>query len=392
MLGERGPLPLERGIRQEALLIDSEHLIKDNHSQAAEKARSDQDELKKKGKQTAAYRCGDARGKAPRRTVVWGSLAASQIPTARLASDRGIGNSLVMPHMDLEELQEKGNPVTCGALIAKSEIGDEHHEHGTLAYVSERVQFPDPVLQAVWMAIRIANLSGKPVLAAIQNHLDYDLFPVGLIDPQRSIANADPRVLEALSDRKYNSRKWTPIIYRDNLIPVIDQSFLPDFALELIEQNNREAEELQIKYPDLRDLQKIQRPRMVMLSTDIRSARVRYPVIASVPGSIFRVHVAREKVEGKPRISTEDLSESVKQLHYPISHAVGNYNDSNKPFPNTDRLIIETGDFELSMKLAMDLQKEEWMDQWLSLPDRRIIALQTQGGIVNPNAIHEFTK
>lgn len=389
MSAEHGPLSLEKGKTQDELLIDATHLIRDNQSGDAAQRRSSWEEARVKGNLIAIYRCSDARVKPPGlESVSWGSIATGKEPSSKLASDRGIRASLVINHFDMDVFNERGLPEGCGGLGAKKEIGEEKHEHGVLGYVSEKVTFSDATMQAVWTAMRVANLSGKPVMAALQNHLDFSLYPVAFFDKGKTRGDVNTEVLEAIARKRFS-----PEIYKDVRLPTIDQSSLPDLFIELLERNRKEAESLNVAYSDLRKLQKTQKPRMIILSTDIRSARVRYPVIASVPGSMFRVHVSREKIEGKPKIQPEDLNDSLRELEYPISHAVENHKDPEKPFSNTDRLLIETSDIELSIELAQRLQeqKDDWMREWLKLPDRKIIAMQTKGGIVNPHAIEEFT-
>lgn len=286
----------------------------------------------------------------------------------------------------MDVFNEKGVPEGCGGLNAKKEIGEEKHEHGVLGYVSEKVRFHDAAMQAVWTALRVANLSEKPVLAALQDHLDFTIYPVAIFDKEQRRSDVDSELLEAILRGKFN-----PDIYKDGRLPSIKEDSLPDLFTRLLEQNRKEAEKLNIAYADLRKLQKVQKPRMVLLSTDIRAARVKYPVIAGVPGSIFRVHVPREKIEGKPTISPKDFENSLRELEYPIHHSFENHSDSEKPFSNTDRLLIETPDIDLSVELTRKLIDEDWMRKWLSLPDRRIIAMQAKSGIINPHNIEEFT-
>lgn len=381
MSAESGPVPIERGIDQASLIIDKTYLTRDNReSEDAKVRRSLWEEARAKGELIAVYRCSDARIKPPGlEAISWGSISASEAPTRKLASNRGIKASLVLAHFDSEILATTGFPDGCGGLGVKRAIKGERHEKGVKKYVSEKIKSDDAVVSAVDSAIKIAKLSGKPVLAALQDHLTLNIFSVGYFD-QEGRTIADIEVLSAVADKENYDRKD---LYKEGELPLIAELALPDVFTELLMKNREEVAEIVSKYPHLVELQKVQKPRMVMLSTDIRSTRVRYPHYSSVPGSIFKVNVPREKTEGNPVIKAEDLENSLDELEYPLSESVHHHKDKEKPFSNTDRLIIETGSMALSRSLENSLRNRDWYQDWLKLDGRKTILIQTNQGIVN---------
>ncbi len=383
----------ERGPRQKDLLITPDSLWQDNHSLAADANREGYDQARMRGELIAYYRCSDARIKPPGKFAIsWGSIAAANEPISQMASHKGIQASVALAHFDGDTAQPGMVPNGCGGLAAKEQMeNDGSKKEGIGSYIEETVAHPDVVIQAWISAEKIASLSGKPTLAAAQDHLDLTIYPLALFIPAKN--DMSMSVTTAIGIRNIIQGQYNPKEIYARSVPTIDEKNLPDFFVEIFEQNRKDQKEIHLNYPNLRELQKVQKPRMVLVSTDIRSARVRYPKLSSVPGSIFKVHMPREKTDGVVTISSTDTEKTVNQLQYPLEHAVKNYTDQSKPFSNTDRLIIETGNLELSRRITQRTMKETWMRDWIDLPDRKIIIIQTIGGVTNaieyfkPNAL-----
>ena len=391
MTTPEGPRPIERGLRQEELSIAPEDFLTDNHSVEAKEKLGNWNETRLRAKLQANYRCSDARVKpAGINAISWASIAAADEPIREMASNRAINVSVALAHFDGDTVKPGVMPNGCGGLGVKASVGNRENQQGSARYVAEVVAHQDLFIQAWKTAEFVATISGKPALAAAQNHLTLQIHPLAFFIPnsQGEITSHSKVRIQDVFDNNYKPRN----IYA-NGIPTIATSSLPDFFADVIVQNQRDMEEINRLYPDLRRMQKVQKPRMILFSTDIRPTRVKFPRLSSVPGSIFKVMVPRQKTEGDVQISTRSLEKSLDQLHYPISHANENYEDPTKPFSNTDRLIIETGSMDLSRRLAQIAMKEDWMRQWVSLPTEKrdknperanqIILLQTVGGVVS---------
>lgn len=380
MVVEGGTPYIERGIRQEDIVITAQSLYRDNHSPAAETARLEFEEKEVKGQLNAVEGCSDAR--------TWTSghisirnIAGASLPRPELAAHRSIQLWNADSHYDSDKFDPGQAPTGCGGLGAKEKLGDTVVEKpGVLRYASSQIGHPDPILQAIMTAEGIAALSGgKPVLATAQDHLTQKITPVAffqMVDGEEISRKAVQR--KFLSPKNYDPER----IYAEGM-PSLNEEHLPDTIRELLEKNRREARELQARYPNSRELLGTQRPRMVLLTTDRRSARGKFPTISSAPGSLFKINLTREKEGDSINITQGDLELALDQLSYPIQHAVQNSADQSMPFSNTDRLIVETGDLKLSRKIVQAAIREEWMKEWHRLPGRSIILLQTNDGIVN---------
>lgn len=377
MTAER-PVIIERGPGQEDLVITAQTLYNDNHSQQAEEARERWSELKLKGKLRGFVRCSDAREKIVGEGVSLGNISAASVPSSRILNDRGLESLTVLSHFDGETVEPGKMPTGCGGLAAKGTIGDTPQVEGIGKYVSEEIFSEDAVVQSLVTAERIARIAdGKPVLAGVQDHLDYTIYPVAYFQSERG------QMRSVNSVRYEDIFKYNPARIFENGVPTIDESFLPQELLEVLEQNAREARGILEKYPDLAKLNKVHRPRMVLLSTDIRSARVKYPTLTMPPGSVFKIHLPRERMGEELTVSDRDIPQALSQLEYPIKHSYDNHGDPQKPFSNTDRLIFEAPGMDQSRKLVKEAMKMSWLQNWISLPNKRILVAQVNAGIVN---------
>lgn len=391
MTTPEAPRPDERGPRQEDLIITPENFLDDNHSLQAKENQEYWNEMRLKSDLDAYYRCSDARLKlAGKNAISWASIAAADEPIREMASNRGINVSVALAHFDGDTVKPGVMPYGCGGLAVKADIGNRENQRGSSRYVAEVIAHQDMFIQAWKTAELVATISGKPALAAAQDHLTLQIYPLAFFipDSQGEITSHSKVRIQDVFDNNYHPRN----VYV-NGIPTIATSSLPDFFADIIVQNQKDMEVINRLYPDLRKMQKVQKPRIIFFSTDIRPTIVKLFKLSAVPGSIFKVMVPRQKTEGDVQISTRSLEKSLDQLHYPISHANENYEDPAKPFSNTDRLIIETGSMDLSRRLAQRAMREESTQEWVNPtnekreknPERKnqIILLQTVGGVIS---------
>lgn len=353
------------GPRQESLIITPDSLMQDNHTPFAQQRREEFESARIGGALIGVDRCSDARVSVIGNSISVGSISAAETPTLNLAKDRGLAAWMSLSHFD------------CGGSKAKQKIGDEPQNGGIEKYVAEKIAHPDPIIQTIITAEEIASLSEKPVLAAVQDHLDHTIYPIAYFQME------DGQMTSVSAVRTRDILKYNPDRIYEAGIPTIGERSMPNVFRQLLDQNRRDVQKTLAQYPNLREMQEVQKPRMVMFSTDIRSAKIKYPNISAVPGSMFKVFVPRQKVDGDINILDEDLLNSLNQLQYPISQAVANADSPDMPFSNTDRLIIETGNLSLSRSLAQKAMEQEWMQDWFNLPDRQIILVQTLAGIIS---------
>lgn len=371
----------EQTLRQEQLDISVGSLMADNRSEDALVNRVHWDRSRKQGNLIAYFRCSDARVKPVGLDAIsWGSIAATS-QAEYLAANRGIKASVVVVHFDGDSIAPGKIPLGCGGLSAKleSQTNNNGNKEGIHKFVDEKITHPDPFIQSWVSASRIAKASGKPVLAVAQDHLTLEMHTFAsflYIDGYKITKSA-------IDETDIIEGNYDPAKIYENGIPVLSEDEISPTFQEILDQNAKEVKILNERYPNLREMQKVQKPRMIMLSTDIRSARVRYPDTSSTPGSIFKLHVPREKAEGAINIPTDELENCLNQLEYPIRNAISNFGNPILPFSNTDRLIIETADIHISKQLAQKTLGKDWMKEWIRLPNRKIIVVQTKSGVVS---------
>ncbi len=269
-------------------------------------------------------------------------------------------------------------PKGCGGLGAKEDMqksGQRGHTEGIGHYIENDIYHSDVTVQSCVSAFELSDMSDKPVLAATQDHLTGFIYPlVGFWtkgNTRYNIHNRSITLEDLLRPEKYNPAK----IYQDGL-PIIDEYDLPDVFLEYLEANKKEVTELHEKYPDFRQRQETQNPTTVVLSTDIRPLRLRFPENFDTPGSVFRGSLPRRKYVNGAEIAVEiperDLVRAVNQLQYPIEH-----------FSNVENLIIDTRNYQFSLDLMGSFMTKPWMRDWREIGGKQVILIESQGGRVS---------
>ena len=138
--------------------------------------------------------------------------------------------------------------------------------------------------------------------------------------------------------------------------------------MEYIDANNKYMTDMFRQYPDLKEMQKVQNPRMIAISSRLPSLRTRYPKTTSTPGSTFILHLPRGKNGSKIEVAPHIQVNIMNQVEYPLMHAVEHYGKSDKAA----------------------ISRKHWMKKWLALPDHKIIVAQTQSGLPVASNIFEY--
>jgi hypothetical protein len=371
-------------------MITPQSLLEDNQSEEAKIREKEWETNRKNGKLIAVFTCGDARifVPSPEQTISVRSIATggSKKPYEALLNSPGVKCIVVLSHHDGDTATPGQKPTGCGGLAAKEEANnhkDQHYTKGIGDYIEHDVRYPDPVIQALISAEEIASETDKPILAATQDHLTEEIFPIAIFELRGN------RKTTLINFGKIADSLYHPSEFYANGIPILPNEFLTEEFSQFLEENKQEVARLEKEYSTLREKQKVQNPKMVVLSTDIRSMRIRYPQSSQEPGSLFKLNMPRKKDNLGVSIDPNNLIKSLEQAEYPLSHAVKNYGDNSKPFSLTDRVFLETGDIKLSHTLAEKLAQESWMKEWLALPDHKIIIAQSNAG--KSNDIKYFT-
>lgn len=117
----------------------------------------------------------------------------------------------------------------------------------------------------------------------------------------------------------------------------------------------------------------------VALSDNLKPLSVRFPGLFGESNQVFQVSLSRQpfsETEGDLANTDSDnkvVDDAFKQVNYPISHCIEHQDKPGSAFRNARVLYIETGKMEVSNRLAKQIMKRQWMQEWLKLPGREVI-------------------
>lgn len=370
----------------ESIEITPKTLLDDNHDKEADVLRKERNDNKTAHKLYSLDACGDSRGLYPLPAKVSSirSIASGGSKESRIITNPAVEYAVVSSHFDGEIFEPGKMPTGCGGLGAKNISLKEKKAtpiKGIYYYIEKNVRHPDPLIQAILTANKTTKETGKPSLAVAQNHRVGKIYPFGVFLPGEAPMCA-VNLIDLLSE--YNPEE----IYAKG-IPELERKIIPNIFNEFLEASEIQVKDLLLNYPNLKEMLKVQNPRMIVLSTEIISAKIRYPRIANFPGILFKLHLPRVKDgNGTPSVKPELLKEILNQVDYPFQLAVANCNKANEPFSKTDKVLIETEDIALSRMVASKLTEEESVKEWIALKDHQILVAQTQDGL--SQIIEEF--
>ena len=355
-------------------------LLVENISHKAQMRKERWNEAREAGELILQKRCGDARTSLTKATqsVDIRSIACGgpDAPYNNLINHQGVKMAVKLTHFDAEEFILGEVPLTCGGLDARHQ--GLSGEQGIGCYIENDVDHFDPTVQACLIAAEAAEHTDKIVAAGMQDHITGEIIPVAVFaDRGRKSACAIPprKLYESLY---YPHRDKSREIYQNGL-PHLSDNEIPDEMLEFLFQNRSQVEEMKEMYPDLSEIKKVQNPGLILISTDIRPAVVRYPSLEA-PGSFFELRVPRQKMNGNIQIDVNELERVLNQAEYPITHATHNFGKDGKSFAHTRQLLIETRNMNKSRHLAEAIVQKPWMQEWLKIDGIQVLTAQTVSG------------
>lgn len=383
--GRRSELLNERSlvVERDNIDITPEALIEDNHSLKSRELTDQWRENRDSGNLIIEEPCSDAR---PPEAVSQNitripSIAASGSiePYYRIYTGPQSKGIILKPHYSKLLFTPGQIPRGCGGSGAKEQMmlnGEESVEGDIGRYVA-KLPHADPLINALYKSQTIANFVDKPVLATAQDHISGEVKPFAWFQrtPRGTIEFQSAVPLNWLFANNYSPE----IIYAEG-IPELKRQDLPEVFRERLAEYDAYNDELHHNFEDFEESQKVQNPKTIILSTNIKPRKILNPVIFGLPGSVFEVRAERNRFEGEDTVNDESLREALNQIHYPIAHSVKNHENNAKDFSKTNRVLIETSDIDLSLQLACELSEKLWMRQWMQLPNHRILVSQARGG------------
>lgn len=351
--------------------LTPDSIYNDNHSADAIQGIGLWRESRDSGNLILCIFCGDARCKCPARNSIHFRTIASGAPLDQYK------NTLFDPRV-------KGvwaiTHIGCGGLKANGELATRVitlPKEGITAYVANQIYHPDPFAQALAIASRVARLTDKPVLAAVQRHQTLEIYPFALLEQRgRNITNAAP--LEALLHNEYNPTE----IYA-NGIPSLHRAELPPFFSDQLARHERDRAKIFAENPYFSQTQEVQDPGLVIMSTSLKPTEVIHPALGK-PGAAFQLNSPRLSFEpALTGLSNREISTIWDQAEYPITHRNQNQGQDGLPFANTGTMLIEAGKMDVAQKIALRGIDRPWMRQWVENGGRIIVSEMYAGEVRN---------
>lgn len=382
------PLHGEKSIAEERdnIEVTPDSLKHDNKSDEAKFLNDKWLKTRDKRELILVDKCGDPRSfeDSPETKVVLPSIAASGPidPFVKAYHDPRVQGIVEMSHYSSLIARPGENPGGCVGRVVKGaqQKGRLSAEEGdTQQFVKEFVPHEDVVINSLLRAAKIASFTDKPVLAAVQDHITGRVKPLAYFELKSGGGLVGETIIpyHLLFDGNYDPKR----IY-ENGVPELPLESLPDIFVELIEDNRQHIQELTTTYHDFMASQEVANPKTLLLSTSTKPARARYPHTFGLPNTFVNLVFGRERIEGEDTFSPQILHKLLRQAHAFITKSYANHNDDGAEFSRLNRVLIETSNLELSLKLATELGEKPWMQQWMDLSNNhRIMLAETRGGL-----------
>lgn len=362
----------------ERTLLSTDQLMDDNHSDSARNNLRRWDDAKGAGELWVVVGCADSRAQYPPNIALIVSIAAGgrRSPFSRLLRHPSVQGGVIASHHDGETVTtcfDANNcvcetPGGCGGRAAKAANngGVNISDSGIGNFVDKHLWSGDLYQQSSIAASFTAERIEKTVLAGSIDHRTLRFHP--LLVSMRGGRSVDAAVPNHAIMAPQHFRHE---LYQDGL-PTLPRNEVPEQYLPYLAQSDAMADEMNERFPDLRERQATQNPSVLVLSTDIRPIGARFPVTMNEPGKVFRLSIADLSLEGTEMIRPEVLAQTLNQAEYPVAH-----------FSNLDQIYIETKSLPKSLNAATELASQPWMQQWRQDPNHQILLGQVERGRVS---------
>ncbi len=362
--------------------ITPEALLESNHSRLAVDRRQEFDNRRSNGTQGLIWLCDDARvwrldpGSVYFHTIANGGSAES---LRNAINSSGVKFGIVMSH----------GP-DCGGRLARQlhvKNGHQPSRRGITGYIDKAVE-DHTNLQSVRKAAELAGKTPKQVAAAYQNHLTGELHFFAVYNRTDGGRESHIPLLDILG------RPTPASIPHDRSFEALSYEELPVELQTYMQLREKRKKEELARHPHLLDGLQVQRPPLIKIGDNLRSAEVWIPDFA-FPGATFRMTVRRTRERGQDgqkatTFSPNDIEHLGDQLEYPIYHATVNRGNPEKPFSNTDTLLIAVSDLSRGTGVATDLAKRDFMPAWLSNEENQVLVAENHAGVLTQVAPVRF--
>ncbi|HZE86937.1 MAG TPA: hypothetical protein VE090_01900 [Methylomirabilota bacterium] len=376
--------------QQQRPRITPEAFIADGNSTAAHAFAREWNEAKQDGVLTAIVGCSDARIIYNPKHAVGIRTIAAAIPDELyenvLDINFGTKNVVIMVHHDGRRVEPGVRPPGCGGLDEKAKMRDVTHDtppEGALRYVHEQVAHEDPIIDAWYSSLQIAEQSHLSVLAVTQDHISGKLSTIGTVQPTE---DGGIKYHSEISLRQILHGQYDPKEIYANGIPQLPREKIPKEFNPFLIRHQRHLDELKSKNPDFELTQTIQNPDTVLITTVVRPSRGRLPTLSGESSNrVFAITVARQAGEVID-VDEQSILNAADELQYPLANSIISQGNPSKPFSSLFKngtVIFETRNMARSRHVAEDLLSKDWFRTWADVKGNKIIVAQTTRGIVD---------
>lgn len=367
-------------------------ILRDNRSEWADEARTIWLATRDAKNLKLVAKCGDARVELPNPdTVIEMSVIGTgeppKGPLENILVSPGINGAVVMGHYD----GEQGIPLKgCGGLAAKENQLKNPAIVSNLDYfINNNISHPDPIVQSLITGTGMLEYTRKPILIAAQDHRTSEIVPIAAIHSwgeNKGSITAQNVVLASLRP----GGKYDPETFYENGIPSINDADVPEILRDFLYDGHEKVKRIKDKFPTHYEDSKIQDPVLIDFSTSSMPLPTRLPELGGRLASAFGVFVSRKRVsDDEVEIHPEELMISISQIELPITQSLNNHGQVGKSFARTNTILIDTENFSVSRRLAIQLVATcGAVRTWAAIEGHKIIISKTTDGVIT--RIEEF--
>lgn len=363
--------------------ITPERLLEANHSPLSKERVAHYQEAKREKDLTYLILCADARS-GPSwfnddRIAAGREIAAGINPVdyQDLLNSEGVGRIAIGVHYDLPHSIENGEFEGCGGLHAFKELNGNSSilkDHPVASHVKSKIHSEHPFVHAFKQKDAIMKQLGgsyKEMVIFGLNHI------TGLAMPVWSLDKDEEGTYHSHSKIQINLLQNPEFIAPSTLVALSDRWLSPKFQ-ELFQKNHDYVDAMKRANSNYTEQMKVQNPRTIFATTEIKPLRDRYAGLYDMPNQVFVVGMPYIKGQENVRVVThEDII--LSQLSYPILSSLSAKNVYD-PFGKTDTLVIETSDIVQSSYLARLFKEQDWARNWIDNRNATIIVVETRLG------------
>lgn len=390
---ETNPIRILRGPEarsREAVIITPDSIDQDNKSEPANNRRGIWRQARgsdtTSGRLMLIKRCADARliTPVPERAMEIDSIATagSLDHYSALMQHPAFTNGafIALGHYNGLSSSIDRMPEGCGGLGAKKSqqklMEHEVKTEGIEGFIRRNIDHPDVVIATSITALKMATMTDRPTIAAVQDHRTGDINVLGVFSRDKSeyVTAVDPLLL-------FQGKYRPDEIYKDGM-PSLDFSSLPPSVQEMMIDYDVQQKALRaiMPFPFLETYQEGQFPSMIAIETEVKPLEVRQPGLTELPNRVFRLNIPRQKLGNGIHVPQNALDMVLEQAEYPFRQAVKNAGNPNGDFYQTHTLFINTGSMDQSQEVARQILEQPYSFPWIQREGNQVIIAESVAG------------